>query len=156
MHSFFEDYISNLLELHNDIRNAIQGLSQAALDWIPNPEMNSINVLVVHLVGAERYWLGDVLLGELSGRDREAEFRTSGLTEKELVQRLAEIEIYVKIALDGLTLEDLNRKRISPRNRRQVTIGYLLPYVLKHTALHLGHIQITRQLWKQHMPRPGK
>ena len=36
--------------------------------------MNSMNVLVVHLIGAERYWIGDVIAGEPSGRDRESEF----------------------------------------------------------------------------------
>lgn len=156
MQLFYESYLNNLLELHDEIRSAIQGLSPDALDWIQGPGMNSINVLVVHLTGAERYWLGDVLLGYSSGRDRDAEFKVEGLSFEDLVHRIAEIENFVKKALDELTLEDLDKKRISPRNGREVTVGYILPYVLKHVALHLGHIQITKQLWEQHLLVPKK
>ncbi len=42
-------------------------------------EMNSLSVLVHHTTGAERYWAGDVVNGEPSFRDREAEFRVKGL-----------------------------------------------------------------------------
>jgi hypothetical protein len=28
-------------------------------------------------------------------------------------------------------------------------VGWALCHILKHTALHLGHLQITRQLWEQ-------
>jgi uncharacterized damage-inducible protein DinB len=151
MQPFYESYMDNLHELHDEIRTAIKELSQEALDWTPGPGMNSINVLVVHLTGAERYWMGDVLLGEPSSRDREAEFQIKGLSSIELANRLSEIENFVKKAMDGLTLVDLDKKRISPRNGREVTVGYLLPYVLKHVALHLGHVQITKQLWEQYL-----
>jgi uncharacterized damage-inducible protein DinB len=149
MQPFYESYLNNLLELHDEIRTAIQELPQEALDWTPGPGMNSINVLVVHLVGAERYWLGDVLLDDPSNRDRDSEFQVKGLSSDELTHRLADIEYYVQKTMAGLVLEDLDRKSISPRNGREVTVGYILPYVLKHVALHLGHIQITRQLWEQ-------
>jgi uncharacterized damage-inducible protein DinB len=151
MQPFYESYMDNLLDLHDEIRTAIQGLPQEALDWTPGPGMNSINVLVVHLTGAERYWMGDVLLGEPSSRGREAEFQIKGLSSIELANRLSEIENFVKKAMDGLTLVDLDKKRISPRNGREVTVGYLLPYVLKHVALHLGHVQVTKQLWEQYL-----
>jgi hypothetical protein len=111
--------------------------------------MNSINVLVIHLIGAERYWLGDVIAGESSGRDRESEFMIQGLTEKDLFQKLCEIEDYVEKSFETFALQEVDEKRISPRNGREVTVGWALCHALKHTSLHLGHIQITRQLWKK-------
>lgn len=149
MQSFFTNYLNNLREFHGEIRNAVNGLPQNALDWTSGSDMNSINVLVVHLIGAERYWIGDVIAGEPSGRDRESEFMIHGLSEKELLQKLCEIENYVENILETFTLQELDEKRISPRNRREVTVGWALCHALKHTSLHLGHIQITRQLWEQ-------
>ena len=65
MQSFFTNYLSNLQELHNDIRSTLEGLPQKALDWTPGFGINSLNVLVAHLTGAERYWLGDVVARRL-------------------------------------------------------------------------------------------
>ena len=149
MQSFFKNYLNNLREFHDEIRKAVNGLPQNTLDWISCSDMNSINVLVVHLIGAERYWIGDVIAGEPSGRDRESEFVVQGLSEKELFQKLSEIENYVEKILENFALQELDEKRISPRNGREVTVGWALCHVLKHTSLHLGHIQITRQLWEQ-------
>jgi hypothetical protein len=46
MQSFFTNYFKNLREVHDEIRNAVKGLPQNALDWSSGPDMNSINVLV--------------------------------------------------------------------------------------------------------------
>jgi uncharacterized damage-inducible protein DinB len=149
MQPFFIDYLNNLQEFHDEIRTAIKGLPQEALDWTPEAEINSLNVLVTHLSGAERYWIGDVIAGEPSMRDREAEFRVQGLSEQDLIQRLRLNEDFIQKALERLALQELEEPRTSPRNGRSVTVGWALCHVLKHTALHLGHMQITRQLWEQ-------
>ena len=146
---FFTDYMNNLQEFHDEIRTAIKGLPQEALDWTPDPEINSLNVLVTHLTGAERYWIGDVIAGDPKARDREAEFKVQGLSEQDLLRRLSDNEDYIRKALEPLALKELEQTRISPRNGRSVTVGWALCHVLKHTALHLGHMQISRQLWEQ-------
>jgi uncharacterized damage-inducible protein DinB len=151
MQPFYEDYLNNLQELHNDIQTAIKDLPQTALDWTPPGEdFNSLSVLIVHLAGAERYWLGDVVAGVPSGRDRDAEFRVHGMSLDELTNRLESSLDYVRQVLNKLSLQDLESRRISPRNGREITVAWALDHNLKHTALHLGHIQITRQLWDLH------
>jgi uncharacterized damage-inducible protein DinB len=149
MQTFFTNYLNNLQELHDEIRNVVKGLPQNALDWVYGTDINSLSVLVVHLSGAERYWIGDVIAGEPSARDRESEFKVQGLSADELIQRLSENEDYIRKALEAFALQALDEKRISPRNGREVTVGWALCHALKHTALHLGHIQIMRQLWEQ-------
>lgn len=149
VNSFYVDYLLSLQEIHDDIRNAIQGLLPEELDWSPGTGMNSLTVMVVHLMGAERYWIGDVILGESSGRDRDSEFMVRGLSEADLVSRLGEIETYIRKALETLSLQELREKRISPRNGREVTVGWALCHALKHTALHGGQIQLTRQMWER-------
>jgi len=149
MQTFFTDYLNNLQEMHAEVRNAISGLPQNGLDWNSGADMNSLNVLAVHLIGAERYWIGDVIAGESSGRDRASEFRVQGLSENDLVQKLSDLENYVRQALETFAVQDLGEKRTSPRDGREVTVGWALCHALKHTALHVGHIQLTRQLWEQ-------
>ena len=149
MQPFFTVYLNNLQEYHDEIRTALKGLPPEALDWTPGPEINSLIILVIQLIGAERYWIGDVINGDPSERDRAAEFNAQGLSEDRLIQRLSENEKYIRKALEPLALQELEAMRTSPRNGRNVTVGWALCHVLKHTALHLGHMQITRQLWEQ-------
>jgi uncharacterized damage-inducible protein DinB len=149
------DYLDRLNGLHAEIAHAIEGLPQAALDWVPGAEMNSLGVLVVHLTGAERYWIGDVAVGDPSGRDRNAEFRTSGMDGAVLKQRLDDSLAYIRSVLDRLTSTELEAMRTSPRDGREFTVAWCLAHALEHTALHLGHIQIIRQLWDQQQSAAG-
>ena len=52
--------ISELLER---IDGAFSDLSEEALDWTPDPALNSITVLIVHSTSALHYWLGEMLGG---------------------------------------------------------------------------------------------
>lgn len=149
MQPFYSDYWKNLQELHNDARAGLQGLPPEALDWSPGEQMNSINVLVTHLAGSERYWIGDVVARQDSSRDRDAEFRVEGHSELELLQRLEAVEAYVQGVLEALAQADLDEIRTVPRSGREVTVGWALGHALKHTALHVGQVQVTRQLWEQ-------
>jgi len=149
MANYFQDFLNRLDELHTNIGQAIQSLPQEALDWSPGEGMNSIAVLIVHLTGAERYWIGDVAMGEPSDRDRAAEFSVSSIPLDALQAQLAASSVYAQNALSKLALGDLEQERISPRDGRKFTVAWALLHALEHTALHLGHIQVTRQLWEQ-------
>lgn len=149
MNPFFENYMANLLELHDEIREAITSLPLQALDWKPNPDMNSLTVLVVHITGAERYWIGDVIAGIPSGRDRDAEFEKHGCSADELIHLLDNNDHFISKVLGTYELQELDKRRVSPRNDRGVSAGWALLHVLKHTALHTGHIEIIRQAWEQ-------
>ena len=152
MHPYFLDYLERLAELHQDILNAIDGLPSEALDWTPiqktTGDMNTINVLVTHLCGAERYWIGEVACGEDSGRVRSEEFQVSGLDSAILAEKIKSATQYAQSALEKLDIEDL-AKESNSRDGRSSTIGWALLHALEHTAIHLGHIQITRQLWNE-------
>ncbi len=149
MQSFYTDYLDNLNELHAEILRTISDLPQEALDWSPFSGGNSCGVIIAHIAGAEKYWVGDVVAGAPSGRDREAEFRVRNLIVAELEAHLQESLAYVGDVLENLDLGDLETSRISPRNDKEVTVAWALNHALKHTAIHLGHVQITRQLWEE-------
>lgn len=149
MESFFADCLQRLTTMHAEMEKAIAGLSLEALDWSPGLEMNSMAVLVAHTAGAERYWIGDVIGQDPSGRVRAQEFETAGLTESALREKLQAALAHSQGMLAALSLDDLAQPRRSPRDGREVTAGWALAHALEHTAVHTGHLQLMRQLWEQ-------
>jgi hypothetical protein len=145
----FISYLALFEKLHQEAAAAIDGLPVEALDWTPGPEMNSITVLMVHTAASQRYWVGDVAMGEPSNRVRSTEFVSEGLTSHELKQRLADALEYTRQAIGRLTVEELDAPRSSPRQDSEYSVAYALLHALEHTALHVGHVQLTRQLWEQ-------
>jgi len=149
MQTYFADYFSLLQICHNDIHKALDGLPPEALDWSPGTDMNSISVLVVHLTGAERFWIGDVAAQEPSDRNRDSEFKVKGLGTDALKKRLDETLSYTQTALEKFSLQDLETPRRSPPTDREFTLGWALLHALEHATEHKGQIQLTRQLWGQ-------
>ena len=149
MQTFFTDYMNLLQDCHNGILQAIEGLPSEALDWIPGPDMNSITVLVFHLTGAARFWIGDIATQEPSNRDRAAEFRVQGAGMDVLKKRLSDNLEYARSVLDKLSLQDLEATRVRHSDGQEFTVAWALLHALEHATSHLGQIQITRQLWEQ-------
>jgi uncharacterized damage-inducible protein DinB len=148
MTNFYDDLFDRLREVHADIGKAVDGCAPEALDWVPGSEMNSMAVLIAHLTGAERYWIG-VAINEPPERDRDAEFLAAGLSVEQLKARINSADEYARESLKRLSLSDLEAMRVSPRNAKSFSVGWCLIHALEHSALHNGHIQLTRQLWEQ-------
>lgn len=146
--TFFVDYLERLDNLYNGFRKEMDGLPAEALDWVPGPEMNSIAVLVAHTTGSLRYWIGEAALGEPVNRDREREFQTKGVSAAELLQRLDVFLAYVRIALPKMDWKELAEESSAQQNGKPVTRGWALLHALEHGYLHLGHVQLTAQLWR--------
>ena len=144
------DFITNVAmaeEMVKYILNAVEGLPRPALNWKPEPDMNSIAVLVSHLTGADRFWIGDVVDQTPSGRDREAEFKVNNIGLDALKNRLDESLGYVRKAVAKLSLADLAEKRVA-REGQTVTVTWALLHTVEHSSLHLGHVEVTRQMWQ--------
>ncbi len=147
MEKFFEEYLTILETCHENVLNAVEGLPQSALNWKPGPDMNSIAVLIYHLTGAERFWIGDVVDQTPSGRDREAEFKVSNVGLDALRDRLNKSLDYLRGAVGKLSLADLAEGRLT-RDGRTVTVSWALLHAVEHSSLHLGNIEVTRQMWQ--------
>jgi uncharacterized damage-inducible protein DinB len=145
---FYAEFLNRLRGQHNDIEKAIEGLPQEALDWKPEPAMNSICALIMHIAGAERFLIGDIVKGESSQRDRPAEFKAAGWEAPVLMKRLRDSEAYIEAVLDTLSLADLEDVRQDPRDDSQVPVSWAVLHMLEHSALHCGQIQDLRQLYQ--------
>ncbi len=144
---FFEEYLATLETCHTNILKTVEELSKSALDWSPGPDMNSIAVLIYHLTGAERFWIGDVVAQTPSGRDRDAEFKVKDVGLDVLKSRLDKNLDYVRGAMQKLPLADLAETRVTP-DGRTVTVAWALLHAVEHSGIHRGHIEIMRQLWQ--------
>lgn len=147
MELFYAECLDRFEALHNEIKKAIKGLDTEALDWVPAGETNSINVLVVHLTGAERFWAAEIALGKSSDRNRPEEFEAKGLTEDELVSLLDKTLAEIETAFRRLKLFDLDEIHHSAQHNQDVTAAWAILHALEHTAVHVGHIQLTAQLY---------
>ncbi len=71
-------------QLHQQLRNELEGLDGDALNWVPTPGANSIATIVTHLVGSEAETFRCVA-GAEGERDRNAEFVPSPLTRRDVL-----------------------------------------------------------------------
>ena len=147
MLKFYAALLDRFQDLHREARLALEALPPEAWDWRPSPGVNPLTVLIIHLAGAERFWIGDVVRGDSSQRDRAAEFEAHGLEAAALRQRLEQLDAYEAAVFAEMRLDDLDADCRSPRDGRQHSVAWALSHALEHTAVHVGQIQTLKQLW---------
>ena len=153
MEQFINDYLDRLQDLHQQMIAVLDALPDTAVNWQPPvKDINSIAVLVTHAMGAERFWVGDVALGDSSNRERSDEFINAPKTCAELKAIIQTTEEYIQGALPQIALTDFPTLKSTPNHSRDFTIGWSLLHAMEHTAVHVGHIQIMQQLWEKHQP----
>ena len=142
-----QEYMKELYALYGDYGKAIEGLTPEALNWLPGDGMNSIAVLFAHATGSQRFLVGDLVGGIESHRNRNAEFAVKDLDEAALRAMLSQALDTVNSALDKLTVDELNSLAPRTKDGRSFAVAAALNHALAHTGVHLGHIQMARQLW---------
>jgi uncharacterized damage-inducible protein DinB len=149
MDPFMKDFYDRLAELHHDLAAVVEGLPVEALDWAPGPDTNSLAVLLTHTAGSERYWIGEVVGEEPADRKRAQEFEAHGRTPEELQELLDRALAHSRMVLSRLSVDNLAEARVVALKGSSVTVSWALMHALEHTAVHLGHAQITRQVWEE-------
>ncbi len=157
-HPELTHYLQLLDDLRNQVKALIADLPADALNWRPvvgtdEHATNSLAVLAAHVAGAEHFWIAEVIGRRPATRDRDAEFRAVAADAADLVRRLDAAAAETAEVLASLSEADLNGVRVA--RGREVTVRWGLLHVIEHTALHLGHMQITYQLWMGGKSRPS-
>lgn len=156
--SELENYGQRIENLRGQIRELLTGLPAEALNWRPTDAVedhatNSIAVLATHVAGAEHFWIAEVIGRQPPTRNREAEFVTEANDFAALQQLLDKTGQETNEILSGLSEPDLSATRVA--REQTVSVRWALVHVIDHTALHLGHIQLTYQLWQGGRGAPG-
>jgi hypothetical protein len=135
-------------QLHQELRDELGGLEDDALNWVPVQGANSIATILIHLVGSEAETLR-ALAGLAVERDRDAEFKNGGLSRgqvRELLDKADDLisEVTPRIGVQRLeaTLPLPTLPAAEVRSGMTWMVGNY-----GHAREHLGHIQLTRQLY---------
>jgi uncharacterized damage-inducible protein DinB len=156
--SELDNYLQRIEDLRRQVGELIAELPEQALNWRPTEGVeghvtNSLAVLAAHIAGAERFWITEVVGGRPPTRDRDAEFATQATDASELVRLLEETGVETRAVLSLLRETDLDGVR--EVRGRTVNVRWGILHVIDHTALHLGHMQITYQLWREGQSKPS-
>ncbi len=133
----------------------LDGLSDADLNRpLPLADTNTLFALGTHLVGAAEFWVLDAC-GRASERTepsggvpRDRAWRRSHRAVRAVADRVHEV-------LDDLPDTAMSRPANPPREYRNMpgmaqegtlTVRDCLLHAVEHSALHQGHIEITRQI----------
>lgn len=148
MHTLYAAMFDHLQLYHRQMEEVIDSLPAESFDWSPGADINSINVLVTHICGAQRYWIGSASRDPMLPRDRPTEFQVKGLAAPTLKADLAHTLSYCQQVLASLIPDDLTRPCAVLREGQPVTVGWALIHAVQHTALHVGQVQLMAQFWK--------
>ena len=139
----------NLRHLIDELRGVPDEDLNRPLEIQPS---NTLYQLGFHVLGSARYWAITLAGGQDFQRDRPAEFVSSGSGPK-LIADLEQLIGQIHAEVDPLDSTDLERLTTGASRHRSVDpdaeglpLRDSLLHALEHTALHLGHAQITRQL----------
>jgi len=145
-----DNYLERLEDLRGQVSGLIADLPVEALNWRPiegkdEHITNSLAVMAAHVAGAEHFWIAEVIGGRPATRDRDAEFVTVAASTAELLQILQKVSLETRDVLSALSESDLGEMRQA--RDRTVSVRWGILHVIDHTSLHLGHMQMTYQLW---------
>jgi uncharacterized damage-inducible protein DinB len=158
MLSELDNYLQRIEDLRGQVRSLIADLPAEALNWRPTEgaddhATNSLAVLAAHVAGAEHFWIAEVIGNRPRTRDRDAEFTVEVADVTELLRRFDAVEAETREVFAALTAADLDGTREARGKTIAVRWGIL--HVIDHTSLHLGHMQITYQLWNEGRGKPS-
>ena len=129
-------------EAYKDLgEKAITQLSDSQIHWQPNPESNSIAIIIKHLSGNMVSRWTDFLQsdGEKANRNRDAEFVDTNEDFSELMQQWGSGWDCLFNAIKPLKDDEDMRKIIYIRKKPQ-TVYQALNRQLTHYAYHIGQI----------------
>lgn len=145
-----------LRQLTSDIFSQLDGIPEEDLNtWLPRDGMRDVNTfyaLATHTVGAGEFWIVVAAGGREGDRDRLAEFKSTGTLAdlRARYNRWLDDSAEIFATIDDATLASVyhrpaNLERGMGEARR--TRAECIAHALEHTAVHLGHLQLQRQLW---------
>ena len=130
-------------DVHRKMRDVIRDLDRESVNWKPNPEANSIAVLVTHTLSSEREMLAAVR-GIKIPRDRESEFATAA-DPAALQSMLDEADAWLDEQTSAMSAADLSAARPRGDNPSRPALEWLVTNY-GHAREHLAQMELTRQL----------
>jgi len=155
MSAFTRAYEIQLRALVHDLFATLDGIPEDDFNtWKPaaaregGHEMNTFAAITIHALSAAEFMTLHAVGGAPSNRNREAEFEATG-NRNELQVAYSRWLDALHLMLSTFTDADLGNETYSERYvERGWKAAEVLLHALDHTALHVGHLQVQRQLWE--------
>lgn len=151
MTSFAQAVDSLVTKLVAQTKEQLDGVPDEDVNsWKPAlglQDVNTFYALTTHLVSAGEYWILHAAGGRPTNRNRPAEFVATGDVPA-LLARLDRWSEDVRAMMATFTDEELGRvfERGGDDPVRQTAAECIL-HALEHTGVHVGHLQLQRQIW---------
>jgi len=153
MDSDIETLSRQIRSILGRVCDCLDGLNEAQLNWRPPVAgANSAYAIAAHTLGNARAWVLGIACGQPIGRDRPAEFRASGRDAAALAGDATTLSREIDAALSALAPPELDRRLVPSAvlwgegEPSEISVRDALVHVVEHAALHLGQLQITRDL----------
>ncbi len=145
----------HLEEMWSSLLKAVEGVDERLLQWAPGPEFNSTAILLRHLAGSERWWIGEAIGGVPSHRVRDAEFAHDTPRRADVFKAVEDARALTRRVLSGLTMQDLGAETaptvtVGRPPRRPTKLWALLHY-LEHLGYHRGQALLLLKLGRNAM-----
>jgi hypothetical protein len=147
-------------DLLGDVEKLLEGLPAEALLWQPfehspwQGPSGRLGWLVAHALSSTYYLLhrAEYSMGRrewaaVEGDEGREEFGPANHDPAYLLARVQRTRAFVHEFLDSLTPADLDAARANPKGTRTFTARHDIMHAFEHLSQHLGHAQLTRQLW---------
>lgn len=152
------EYSGMIDSLLGKVGEHVKGLSPQALNWFPLERgTNSVGALAAHMCGLVRWWVLQGLSGRSVGRDRDSEFTVVVNSNRyikfwgravDLSVLICQTQMFVCDALkklDSVALDDTCLvNSLGPHTKR-----WALIHTIDELSQHLGHMELTIQLWNE-------
>lgn len=153
MNTELEACIQSIRTRFEQMAEIVEGMSAAQLNAQPPiAGANSAWVLAVHTAGNARAWIHGIACGSPVRRDRPAEFTSTGDDAQRLAADLRRTAQEIDEALSALDPARLDVRRVPSKELwgegepREISVRAAILQVIEHASLHLGHLQMTRDL----------
>ena len=144
-----------------EVEQLLADLPPAALTWKPfesspwQGAAGSLGWLTAHAISSTVYLLkraewtmGRIEWNEVQGDQGKEEFTTANHDPANMRARAGAAQSYVQQMLDSLTYAELDASRPHVKRPELVfTARFDIQHASEHMSQHIGHAQLTRQLW---------
>ncbi|HKV43431.1 MAG TPA: DinB family protein [bacterium] len=150
MDAGLQGMLAHLEETWNGLLKAVEGAGDDVFYWTPGPEFNSVAILLRHLAGSERWWIGEAIGGVPSHRVRDAEFAHDRPRREDVLRAVEEARRITRQVLGAVTMQDLHAETTPTVTwgkppRRPTKLWALLHY-LDHLGYHRGQALLLLKL----------
>jgi len=142
-----EAFLPFINEALDSMVGIAEGLGDERVNRRPDlPNTNSPYAILTHCVGMATYWLGSVLCGRPSRRDRDSEFRARG-TVAEIRQSVKSLKIQIRNDISHVQGDQPLAHPVDLHGCTQFhTQGDVLLHCYTELAQHHGQMELTRDI----------